>query len=210
MTSPQIEAVRLWPRFSVSFIASVATVAVLGTMPSVAAGQEARRADADGEQVCSQTARAMFQACGFERQDAYWIEAAKCLNLADRDERSACQRDNDSARRDGAQLCRVQRASRLAACEALGENRYDPDFDADDFEADYANPVTTNRYMPLRIGAKWAYQGGTETVRIEVQNETKLIDGVRCLVVRDSVFKNGDRAANDNHYPPFWTQSGTW
>jgi len=54
------------------------------------------------------------------------------------------------------------------------------------------NPTNPNAFFPLRVGNRWEYRGGAETVSIKVLNETKAIDGVRCLVARDQVFEDGD------------------
>jgi hypothetical protein len=47
-------------------------------------------------------------------------------------------------------------------------------------------------YFPLAIGSKWEFRGGDEINTVEVVNETKLIAGVTCLVVRDLVERGGD------------------
>ena len=71
------------------------------------------------------------------------------------------------------------------------KSRTEPDFDPALFESDFTNLANPNRYFPLGIGNRWQYRGGAESVTIEVRNETKLIEGVRCLVVRDQVTVNG-------------------
>jgi hypothetical protein len=88
---------------------------------------------------------------------------------------------------EGNQLCQEQRNGRLDLCKSLGEDRYDPDFDPDLFD-DPKNPTNPNPYFPLDVGNLWEYASKTETNTVEVLNETKLIDGVTCIVVRDQVF----------------------
>lgn len=103
-------------------------------------------------------------------------------------------------REEGNQLCREQRDGRLDACKSLGEGRYDPDFDPALFD-DPRNPTNPNPYFTLTIGNRWEYRGGTEINTLEVLNGTKLIAGVRCIVVRDLVTKAGDLAeATDDWY----------
>jgi len=140
---------------------------------------------------CSATARAIFRACEHEVQDDYWIAVAFCINVSDDAKRAQCYVDAKASRRESKQFCEVQRAGRLDACKSLGEDRYDPDFRPALFDDDYAHLTNPNPYFPLGIGNRWEYRSGTETDTVEVVNETKLIAGVRCIVVRDIVKDNG-------------------
>lgn len=64
---------------------------------------------------------------------------------------------------------------------------YDPDFDPADFVASVTNP-----FFPLVPGTNWTYEGETEdeteTVIVEVLDETRIVAGVVATVVRDRVF----------------------
>jgi hypothetical protein len=77
------------------------------------------------------------------------------------------------------------------ACKVLGQGRYDPDFDPALFD-DPKNPTSPNPYFPLEVGNLWEYRGAGEVNTVEVLDQTKLIDGVPCLVVNDQVFTDGD------------------
>ena len=173
-------------------VGTLVTLYLLAAMVARAAQRDANDDHEREGRYCSQTASALAQACGYERQDAYWLAVAKCINLEDDNERAACYLDAAVERRDKATVCRAQFVGRQAACERLGQDRFDPDLDANDFERDYANPGAINRYFPLRIGARWTFAGPTEVATLEILNRTKLVDGVTCVVVRDSVFRNGD------------------
>ncbi len=83
-----------------------------------------------------------------------------------------------------------QRAGRLDACRLLGEARYDPDLDPSDFD-DPRHPSQPNPYFPLTVGSRWLYRGGAEADSVEVVDETKLIEGITCAVVRDQVTTDG-------------------
>jgi len=62
----------------------------------------------------------------------------------------------------------------------------------------------------LKVGYIWDYAGGNEFNTLEVLNETKLIDEVTCIVVRDQVFKDGDLAEDtDDWYAPA-KDGNTW
>lgn len=141
---------------------------------------------------CSQTANLLFHACRTEAQDDFFKAQAICLNVSDKAERAQCLADATTARNEGRQLCGEQRTGRLDTCKSLGENRYDPDFDPALFDNDFANLTNPNPYFPLGIGNRREYAGGTESIIIEVLNETKLIAGVTCIVVRDVVTNDGD------------------
>lgn len=140
---------------------------------------------------CSATAMAAFRACEHEVRDDYQIARGICINVSDEAERTECVDEAREARREGLQECDEQLGARRAVCDALGEGRYDPAFDPADFDDDFQNLTRPNPYRPLQIGQRWEYRGGTETISIEVRDETKLIEGVTCIVVRDQVFEAG-------------------
>lgn len=141
---------------------------------------------------CSATARALFLSCQNEVTDDFFKAKAICLNVSDEDERDDCFDEAETQRKEGDQLCRKQRGARKELCAALGEARYDPDFDPALFDDDFTNLTNPNPYRPLTIGNQWQYAGGDETIVINVLHETKLIDGVTCIVVQDRVEKSGD------------------
>jgi len=148
--------------------------------------------NAQNGRYCSQTAETLFRACGSEVQDDFLVASAKCINLSDDKEREACLEDAQTARREKEALCNRQLAGRRETCAAIGEERYDPDLEPEDFETDFTNLRNPNPYFPLKIGNRWEYRGANETNLLEVLNDTKLIEGVTCVVVDDRVFANGD------------------
>ena len=170
---------------------AVAMCCVLATGTALAGG--------DGR-FCSVTARAQFKACGKEVKDDFFVAQAKCINVSDPEEREACLAEAQAQRREGRQLCGEQRAARNDLCAVLGEDRYDPDFDPANFDSDFTNSPNLNPYRPVRIGHQWEYAGGDETIAIDVLNETKLIEGVTCVVVRDRVEKNGELIEDTNDW----------
>jgi len=145
--------------------------------------------DHNGEAFCTMTAKAARKACNFEIKDDYWIAVGNCINESDPDERRTCFQEARAEKRDGNELCKEQRDARLELCDAVGEARYDPDFDPDNFvdPAEIGNSVAPNPYFPLVAGTQWVYEGGGETITVTVTDKTKLIDGVTCVVVNDLV-----------------------
>lgn len=142
--------------------------------------------------ICSATARAQLIACKSEIKDDRWEGIAICLNLADHDERRECTAGLFEERQEGWEECAEQYEARLDLCAALGEEAYDPAFDPADFDDDFASLTNPNPYLPIAIGNTWEYEGGDETIRVEVQGKTKLIDGVTCIVVNDVVAEEGE------------------
>jgi hypothetical protein len=153
-----------------------------------------------GGKFCSRTARLVMRACEHGVQNDYWTALAICTNVSDAAERAECLADATTSRREDDDLCREQLSGRLAACELLGEARYDPDFDPGSFDNDFTHLTNPNRYFPLTIGNRWEYHGGGEVNTVEVLNQTKLIEGVRCIVFRDRVFKNGALMEDTNDW----------
>jgi hypothetical protein len=148
------------------------------------------QSNASGSLFCSQTASLMYQSCISETNDGFFKAQAICINISDADERDACQADAISARREAFRLCGAQLSGRRVACTLLGEDRYDPVFDPTQFVEDFVHPDVSNPYFPLGIGHTWKYASANETSTIEVQNATKLIAGVRCIVLVDRVVAN--------------------
>ena len=145
----------------------------------------------DSGRFCTQSANTLYRACGFETQDDYWVAIAQCINESDDADRAECQADAEAAKREQVQHCREVLDGRLQFCRALGEARYDPDFDEQLFETDYTNLPSLNPFFPIAIDNHWEFAGAGETVAVDVLDRTKLIDGVTCIVVRDIVSKNG-------------------
>jgi hypothetical protein len=139
--------------------------------------------------ACSATARAGLKACKHEAVDDFWEAYGICLNEADRAE---CIGDARAERRESREECREIFWARLDLCEELGEEPYDPDFDPEDFDSDFANLTNPNPYWPIAVGNQWSYVGGDEEITVEVVDATKLIEDVTCIVVNDVVEEDGE------------------
>ena len=59
-------------------------------------------------------------------------------------------------------------------------------------------PVIDNPHFPFAVGARWVYEGTdqdeTEHIEVEVLSETRLVNGLTAVVVRDIVDVNGELA----------------
>ncbi len=144
------------------------------------------------QNYCSRTADAQSRACGHEATDDFHKARAICINISSQQEREACLAEAEAERTAANQLCGEQLAARKELCGELGEDRYDPDFDPADFDDDFGNLTNPNPYFPLTVGNQWVYEGGDETVTVEVLDKTKLIEGVTCIVVNDRGDEDGE------------------
>jgi hypothetical protein len=149
---------------------------------------------------CSATARVQLGACRNEVRDDFLTAWAVCINVSDAEEREECFEDAGEERSEQQQLCYEQLEARRDLCEELGEERYDPDFDPAAFDPDPRNPTNPNDYFPLAVDDEWDYEGGDEEIHVRVLDETKLIEGVTCIVVRDTVEEDGELKEDTNDW----------
>jgi hypothetical protein len=140
---------------------------------------------------CTATATAAANACSNESRDDYWLGFGICINESDGRDRTECITDLQDSLDEAKDECAAQRKARVDLCKTLGEDRYDPEFEARDFDRDFRNLTNPNPYFPLTIGNRWEYRSATEKNVVQVTSATKLIDDVRCIVVRDEVFEDG-------------------
>jgi hypothetical protein len=182
-----------WQQLAIVFASPLLSVC------GIAHGSDFDELNAQGL-YCSATAQALFNACINDLEDNNWVALAICTNEPDDKDRTQCLADAKRERRDNGQLCREQLAGRRNACKSLGEDRYDPEFEPALFDANFANLTNPNRYFPLEIGDRWEFRSATQSTIVQVLNQTKLIDEVRCIVVRDQVTEDGDLIESTNDW----------
>jgi hypothetical protein len=140
--------------------------------------------------ACSSTSRLMQSACSAEVRDDFYVETAKCLNEKEYAEQRECRREARQEYRESLSGCGEQFEARQNVCAAIGEAPYDPSFEAEDFETSLAAVMFPNNYYPFQVGYQWIY-GGDEDIQVDVLDESKLIDDIRCFVVQDVVTEDG-------------------
>jgi hypothetical protein len=145
---------------------------------------------------CSTTSHLALRACPNELRDDFFVANANCVNVSDDEERATCFAEARDARAEDKSLCREQFEAKQEVCGAIGEARYDPDFDPGNF----ISSISGNKYFPLKVGNKWVFEGGDETITVEVLDKTKDIEGVTCRVVSDVVEADGDLIENTNDW----------
>jgi hypothetical protein len=174
--------------FKLSALALLAAVPI--TAPAAVTDPKLDELVAQGR-YCSATARAAQKACANQTLDDYWIAVGTCLNEPESRDRKECLQDAEDARVETVSLCADQTRARLSLCGEIGEGRYHPEFEARDFDSNFRALTNPNPYYPLAIGSKWEFRSADEINTIEVKDNTKLIDDVHCIVVRDEVFSGG-------------------
>lgn len=147
-------------------------------------------AAAGGTNSCLRTADAVELSCQAAAQSDYQLALAKCENIVDSAARKACQQDAAADLNDALQTCDEQSDARDAACARLGPAPYDPVIKPSNFVA-----VINNPYFPLKPGTTFIYEGqtaaGFEHSEFAVTRNKKVILGVTCTEVRDTVFTDG-------------------
>ena len=156
-----------------------------------------------GGRYCTQTAAAAYKACIREKQDDYNIAYGKCINVSDSEDREDCFNDaknGEDGYKAAIRECKDQYEARRDVCDDLGEGRYDPVLDPDDFSGNI-----TNTYFPLPSLSTFTYHSIDpsdpttilQTVVVTVEGTTT-IDGFPCRHVTDKVY-DGDITAPGDH-----------
>ena len=141
------------------------------------------------DSVCEATSHAAYLACFNEHRDDFWIGLGICNYIGEAQDRVDCYGENRAAFDEGVDECAAQQDGRNEVCSMLGEVRYEPEYSPEDFvdPAAIGDTVEPNPYFPLVPGYRWVYEGNGEQNVVEVLDETKVIDGVPCVVVHDVV-----------------------
>ncbi|MFO0981599.1 MAG: hypothetical protein U1E76_07570 [Planctomycetota bacterium] len=157
-------------------------VAALGLAPSGA------RAVASPDGACRESSVNELRSCKHEARAAYALTLATCSNLADAAARRKCKAQAKRDRSAAMEECQAQLEARLELCDQLGEDPYDPAIDPARVVA-----VIDNPYLPMAPGTRFVYdsEDGSEREVLVVTRATKVIVGVTCVEVRDTVVSGG-------------------
>ena len=145
---------------------------------------------AQGFDACARTSEEAKRSCLEAAQSNYVNALGKCTNVSDPSERQACQDQAQADLNDAQQTCQAGFVVRQSSCDKLGPAPYDPVIDPANFVARIDNP-----YFPLQPGTTFIYEGrmpeGLERDQFAVTHNTRVILGVTCVEVHDSVFTDG-------------------
>jgi len=169
----------------------VVGLCVLATL--IAHNLPARPIPSAADNACQQTATAALMSCKAAAQSGYEVALGKCINITDPRARQTCQKQADRERTDALDTCQGGFEVRQAACEKFGPAPYDPPINPANFVSKVDNP-----FFPLVPGTTMIYKGRSEgdvvVDNFAITHNTRLIDGVTCVEVHDSVYVNGDLA----------------
>ena len=154
---------------------------------------------------CSSAAASLRRACAFEVLDEFFLGRARCAHSGDAAEAGLCIEEVADERDEALVECGDVTTARLELCTALNDAIHEPLF-GPAYAPGFVDPaaigdtVAVNPYFPLIEGTEWVYEGSyeedgemiTEVITITVTDRIKLIDGIRCRVVRDVVEIDGE------------------
>ena len=155
---------------------------------------------------CSSSAVALRRACALDIVDNRFEGRAVCADIVDETDRDDCLADVESGAEEEGEECSDVFDARLELCADLSDAAHEPAFGAA-FAASFVDPaaigstVRPHAFLPLVAGNEWVYEGTsiddegeevTETITVTVTDESKLIDGVTCMVVTDVATEEGD------------------
>lgn len=141
--------------------------------------------------ACRTSTNAAYDSCTAGAQSDKALAVGKCDNLLDSGAIKTCRAQADADAKDARNLCADQRKFRIDTCNRLGPAPYSPAIDPANFVATVDNP-----YNPLPPGTTYVYEGNTadglEHNEVAVTHNTRVIDGVTCVEVLDTVTLNGE------------------
>ena len=161
----------------------VASALIVGSM----GGSAGARPSSD---ACMATTSDVFESCTRGAKSDRSLGLAKCDNQPDAATRKACNKQALADAKDAVATCGDERDVRQAACAKLGAAPYHPAIVSTNFVATIDNP-----FFPLVPGTTFVYEGqtpdGLEHNEFAVTHNTRVILGVTCTEVHDTVTTNG-------------------
>jgi hypothetical protein len=136
--------------------------------------------------ACAKTASDVLKSCRKAAESDFSLALAKCDNTSD----AGCNQEAQAERNDTLSTCKEEFDVRQTACEKLGPAAYDPVINPANFVK-----VIDNPFFPLTPGTTFIYEGqtadGLERDEFAVTHRTRVIMGVTCVEVHDTVRVNG-------------------
>ena len=164
----------------------LAIAAVAGPVPATVPIAAARKAP----DACKASTQGAFRSCRQAAQSDKSLALAKCVNVADASTVKACSQQAAADAKDATGECKDQEDARFGVCERLGPAPYAPPIDPLNYTTTIDNPL-----FPLVPGTTFVYEGqgpdGLEHNEVAVTHNTRLILGVTCVEVHDTVVTNG-------------------
>lgn len=212
-----------------SYLLGLGTI-LIGTglllpLPAAATGNGDDNSDGNSDdgsnarsEACFKTTRRMLKACRADILDDLNVSFARCINS---DDARDCRREARDEYREARADCRYQADGRDALCERLeDQGPYVTDIDP----ANFGGCSGGNQYYPLVPGSVATFVNDAddeelETIIVRVTDETREIQGVPTIVVRDTVFEGlpdvdgqptGDRIEDTDDYYALDNDCNVW
>jgi hypothetical protein len=153
--------------------------------------------DEDGDEeddACTTHAALLHRACFADRKDDLLVHFADCVYVAAAEDEQACRMEARAEAVEKTEECAEVYEARLAVCELVGEDRFDVEFDPDDFvdPDDIGDSVDPNPYWPLNAGHTHVIIADGEVTVVTATDEVRIVGGLPCRVIRDLVFEEGE------------------
>jgi len=145
------------------------------------------------EPSCSASAHTQRLACEFDLRDDFFTESASCLDVETQE--ADCFSEAELEFDEGLEECGEVLEARLDLCELLDDATHDPEF-GPDYADNFVDPreigstIAPNPWFALVPGNRWVYEGEDEIIEVVVTNDTKLIEGITCIVVVDTALED--------------------
>ena len=185
MKASSVEQKQYTPKWTQALIAVTFTIATLFAGNLLA---QDKNSAPESTNICVQTARDALASCKSAAESDYQVAFGKCINITDPAARRSCEQQAATDRSDAFDTCNGGFDVRHESCQKLGPGAYDPVIDPTNFTTTIDNP-----YFPLVPGTTFTYltpDGASRDV-FAVTHDTRVIDGVTCVQVHDSVYTNG-------------------
>ena len=145
--------------------------------------------------ACRETTQLTFEAEIAGANSELLLARAKARTLSTAAQRQAAREVAQGVFMESQMELRARKRARLAICKMLGECRYNPVINPANFMSPAEIAANPNPYFPLIPGTLFRYRtegpGVSETAELRVTRETRVILGVSCIEVRDTVFVSG-------------------
>ena len=175
---------------------SLQTILTIGAVIAIGSSSGALAGNNEICPECRTTARLVLQSDLAGARSDYYVAVARANATPDEEDRDETL---DEAREDfleSTSEAKDQYGARLDLCELLQECRYNADIDPADFMSPAQIAANPNPYWPMIPGTKFIYESdteeGLETIEVLITDQTREIDGVECIVVKDTVWLEGE------------------
>ena len=181
-----IEMKKYAPNWTRSLTAIAFTIATL--CAGILSAQDKNSA-AESANICVQTARDALASCKSAARSDRKLALGKCINITDPAAERSCERQAAADLADALDTCQGGFQVRQESCQKLGSGPYDPVIDPSNFTTTIDNP-----YFPLLPGTTFTYLTPNGAIRdvFAVTHDTRVINGVTCVQVHDSVYTNDE------------------